>query len=268
MDVDQLAQAVRFYFNHALAPSTQRTYQSAKNRYLKFCMRGSLSPIPVGENTLCLFVAFLAEEKVAHRSIKSYLSAVRHLQISQGLRDPHIGDMSHLEQVLKGIKSTQAKRGLKPKPRLPITPEVLRKLQSVWASEAESFDHVMLWAASVVCFFGFFRAGELTVPSDAAYDPTTHLNFEDIAVDSLTRPSLLQVCLKVSKTDPFRKGVDVFIGPSGDDLCPVKAMAAYLVARGGRAGMLFHFRDGRLLTRESRICLQNPAGHGAGWPEL
>ncbi len=141
--------------------------------------------------TLCLLVAFLAEEKVAHRSIKSYLSAVRHLQISQGLRDPHI---SHLEQVLMGIKSTQAKRGLKPKPRLPNTPEVLRKRQSVWASEAESFDHVMLWAASVVCFFGFFRAGELTVPSDTAYDPSLSLVTRlDIAVGSLTRPSLLQV---------------------------------------------------------------------------
>ncbi len=140
---------------------------------------------------------------------------------------------------------------------------MLRKRQSVWASEAEYFDHVMLWAASVVCFFGFFRAGELTVPSDAAYNPTTHLNLEDMAGDSLTRP-LLQVRLKVSKTDPFRMGVDVFIGPFGDDLCPVKAMAAYLVARGGRAGMLFHFRDGRRLTRERFVSRIRQAMERAG----
>ncbi len=121
---------------------------------------------------------------------------------------------------MKGIKSVQARSGPKPRPRLPITPEILRKLRSVWVA---GFDQSMLWAAATACFFGFFRAGELTVPSDAAYDPTVHLNFEDIAMDSLTRPSGLQVRLKVSKTDPFRKGVDVFIGSSGDDLCPVRA---------------------------------------------
>ncbi len=196
-----------------------------------------------------MFVAFLAEENVAHRSIKSYLSAVRHLQISQGFQPPLIGGMTHLEQVLKGIESTQAKRGPKPRPRLPIMPDVLRKLRASWEPSVEPFDHSMLWAAAVVCFFGFFRAGELTVPSDASYDPSVHLNFGDVAVDSLTKPSLVCIRLKTSKTDPFREGVDVFIGPSGDDLCPVKALAAYLVARGGRAGMLFHFRDGRLLTR-------------------
>ncbi len=120
----------------------------------------------------------------------------------------------------------------------------------MWLEDAGSFDHKMLWAAATVCFFGFFRAGELTVPTDSAYDPTAHLNFEDVAMDSLTQPSLLQIRLKASKTDPFRRGVDVFIGYSGDSLCPVRALATYLSVRGGSSGMLFHFQDGRLLTRE------------------
>ena len=52
-------------------------------------------------------ISYLANEGLAHQTIKSYLSAVCHLQISYGHPDPHIGDMPRLEQVLKGIKSSQ-----------------------------------------------------------------------------------------------------------------------------------------------------------------
>ncbi len=61
-----------------------------------------MAPLPVSEGTLCMFVAFLANQDVSHRSIKSYLSGVRHLQISQGLQAPHIENMTQLEQVFEG----------------------------------------------------------------------------------------------------------------------------------------------------------------------
>ncbi len=63
-----------------------------------------------------------------------------------------------------------------------------------------------------MCFFGFFRSGEITVPSAGSFCPKTHLTFEDVTVDSRQAPTLLCVRLKASKTDPFRVGVDVFIG--------------------------------------------------------
>ncbi len=73
----------------------------------------------------------------------------------------------------------------------------------------------MLWTASL-CFFGFLRSGEITVPSDAAFDEGTHLSFSDVTVDRLDDPSRL----KVSKTDLFRVGVEVCMGRSGCSLCP------------------------------------------------
>ncbi len=121
LDLNHLGEDVRFYFRSALAPSTKRTYQSAKNKYIDFCSKGNLALLPISEGTLCL--------------IKPYVR-----------------------------------------------------------SEA---------------------------PTDLSGPP------------SFSKPSLLQIHLKPSKTDPFRKGVDVFIGSSGDDLCPVRAMATYLAARGG-----------------------------------
>ncbi len=61
-------------------------------------------------------------------------------------------------------------------------------------------------------------------------------------------PQLLRVRLKASKTDPFRVGVDVFIGKTDDGLSPVAAVLAYMV-RGNGPGPFFKFQDGSPLTR-------------------
>ena len=106
----------------------------------------------------------------------------------------------------------------------------------------------MLWAAATLCFCGFLRSGEVTIPTEAAFDEATHLTFSDLAVDEVQAPKVLKVHLKASKTDPFRAGVDVYVGKTGTNLCPVGAMLDYLVVRGPGQSPLF-FSDGRPLTR-------------------
>ena len=102
----------------------------------------------------------------------------------------------------------------------------------------------MLWAAVCLGFFGFMRAGEFTVPADNAYDPTAHLNTEDISVDNKANPSMARIKLKKSKTDPFRQGVDIYVGRTFGQLCPVAAILAYLAVRSLGTGSLFMFADG------------------------
>ncbi len=107
----------------------------------------------------------------------------------------------------------------------------------------------MLWTAASLCFCGFLRLEEITIPSDGAFDETRHLAFKDIALDQLNYRIVARVKLKASKTDPFWVGVDVFVGKTGGVLCPVTAMVDYLVTRRPGPGPLFIFQDGRLLTR-------------------
>ena len=64
-----------------------------------------------------------------------------------------------------------------------------------------------------------------------------------------TNPTLLKLRLKASKTDPFRKGIDVVVGRTNNKLCPVAAVLAYLAVRGNGLGFLFKFQDGKLLTK-------------------
>ena len=59
-------------------------------------------------------------------------------------------------------------------------------------------------------------------------------------IDNLKNPSVLQV--KRSKTNPFRRGVSLYVGRTGMDLCPVAAMLSYLELRGGKPGPLFVFQ--------------------------
>ena len=111
----------------------------------------------------------------------------------------------------------------------------------------------MLWAASCLCFFGFLRSGEVVAPSPQQYDPASHLCVADVKVDDRRAPSFLEVRIKASKTDPFRQGVTIYVGSTGDELCPVVAVLAYMTARGGTPRPLFQWEDGRYLTREKFV---------------
>ena len=73
-----------------------------------------------------------------------YLSHIEH----------HLPDkaMSHLELVLRGIKSLQAKSKGPVSPRLPITPDLLLKIKQVCHCHQ---DDIMLWAEALLCFSGF-----------------------------------------------------------------------------------------------------------------
>ena len=63
--------------------------------------------------------------------------------------------------------------------------------------------------------------------------------------------SLIQVRLKQTKTDPFRKGVEVFLGLLYARICPVGALIDYIVVRSATQGPLFIFLSGTPLTRQA-----------------
>ena len=63
-------------FHHSLAPSTGRSYASAKERYAAYCNKFKFSLLPASEHQLCQFVSFLASESLSHCSINCYLPAI------------------------------------------------------------------------------------------------------------------------------------------------------------------------------------------------
>ena len=124
----------------------------------------------------------------------------------------------------------------------------------------------MLWAAACVGFFGFLRAGEFTSPSLNAFDPEVHLCLSDVALDSHTSPSMVRLRIKQSKTDPFRLGVDVFLGSTGGNICPVQAIIRCIAVRSPNPGPLFVTQVGSPLTRAMLVTHLHAALQQAGIP--
>ena len=129
LDLTQLAPVVRGLFSAGLAESTRKTYKSGGAHYLRFCKQSALTPYPVSEDTLLLFIAHLHQARLAHGTVKSYLAAVPYEQIRRGLGDPAIHSMPQVEYVLKGVKKATP---VSSRRRLPITPAILLALKRVW----------------------------------------------------------------------------------------------------------------------------------------
>lgn len=96
------------------------------------------------------------------------------------------------------------------------------------------------------------------IPSASAYDPSVHLSHSDVKVDSKSAPLYVTVTIKASKTDVFRERVTLYLGRTGQDLCPVTAVLGYMAqysggSRARRSSPFFRFSNGQPLTRERLV---------------
>ena len=126
LDIRDLDPTVQYFCEQGIATTTRKTYQSAIRRFSEFCsLYNVLTPFPVSEAHLCNYASFLAIQKLSPQTIKVYLAAIRHMQITMGLPEPReFSLMPQLWLVQSGINrihNTQAST----KVRLPITPAIL-----------------------------------------------------------------------------------------------------------------------------------------------
>ena len=256
MAIPELDSLLGFYFEQGLSHSSHSSYKSGIKKFQGFCAAHNItSPFPISQSLLCYYITYLAKLSLSPATIKVYLSALRHSQVALGLPAPDRSSMPMLKLVQRGIERTRASTGLNPSrpPRLPITPAILLGIHQYWAPRRSDVDYIMLWAACSTAFFGFFRLGELTVPSDTAFDPSRHLSPADVSIDSRDSPSLVRLFLKASKTDQLREGVPIFLYKANSPLCPVAALTAYIAVRGQTPGPFFRFQDSRPLTQDRFI---------------
>ena len=119
----------------------------------------------------------------------------------------------------------------------------------------------MMWAASCLAFFGFLRSGEFTLQTAAA---APAIRASDAAVDSHTAPSVVCIHLRKAKTDPFGRGISLYLGRTGTDICPVAALLNYLSIRPRGDGPIFVHQDGSPLLKHQFITEVRQALGAAG----
>ena len=202
------------------SPSTRKVYNAGLNRYRKFCKMANRSISPASEDTLLLFTAHLATEGILASTIKVYLSAIRSSHVAAGRHDEFTKQLTpRLQQVIKGIQKQQAITSPQ-RIRRPITIEILEGIHSILTKHPQQYHNMMMWAACCMAFFGFLRSSEFTVPSPGQFDHSIHLTLSDILLDSRQSPRRVQITIKQSKTDPFRRGVTLSLGCTGHQICP------------------------------------------------
>ena len=186
--------AVHHFCEQGIAPNTNKTYQSALHRFAQFCsMYSILTPFPVSESLLCYFATHLPCQQLSPQTVKVYMAAIRYMQITKGLPEPReYSSMPRLRLVQSGIQRAHASKQAA-KIRLPITPVILMRLKEHWTPRKSEPDIVMLWAAKVLYFFGFFRADEITISTISGFEDSKHLAWGDVAIDDVHNPQSLRV---------------------------------------------------------------------------
>ena len=171
--------------------------------------------MPATEQILCLFATHLAASN-SHKSIKTALAAVRshHIDVGHHLETEK---MLRLKRVCDGIRKSRC--NVAAKERLPITIEVLERLAAVCA--LSQHEDIMFFAICCIGTYGLLRSGEIFgVPPE----------FEGLVKNSdiIRSENHVKIQLRVSKTDPFRKGTQVLVYRNQSITCPVAAVSKYL----------------------------------------
>ena len=104
--------------------------------------------------------------------------------------------MPKLKLVEKGIRRVGGAH-CNEQIRLPVTPDILRRIKALWVPRATEYNIILQWAVCCTAFFGFFRLGELLAVTSSA---TPTVSVDDVAVDN------------VHQTDQFGTGVTVVVG--------------------------------------------------------
>jgi len=107
-------------------------------------------------------------------------------------------------------------------------------------------------ASVALAFSAFLRCGEFTIPDSKEFNPAIHLTDNSISfIPLIEAPSHMVLTLPSSKSDPFRKGIEILIiHASGAHTCAVAALQS-LFRHGSKPpeSPLFVQDDGSPLSR-------------------
>lgn len=214
----QLPERVHLYAMGANATNTLRGYQADLRDFTAWCEQGGANPLPASPTTVAAYLVALADTGAAVATIQRRMAALSQAHQAAGFTPPPTADW-HVRQVMKGIRR---RLGTSQKQAAALTGRELRRLVMALPNGPLGLrDRAML----LIGHLGALRRSELVA-----------LNVEDVEVAE----NGLVVTIGWSKTDQERAGEQVGVPRRSDsDVCPMRALLAWLEVAGYTSGPLF-----------------------------
>lgn len=248
----------------AIGESTRQSYSSGVNSYIKFVDSIAISPaFPASIETLCLWISSLAmaPNYLKLGTCKVYLTAVINQHIERGFNSPLENAPPMLDRLFAGIKRLSAYTddiNNSKKPKLPITTDMLRLMSRQLNPHVrcDSLVMAMIWVAtSAMLRISEFTSDHKNNDRLLSMNQLTFIDEQDKTIECINihqhskiKRAILH--LHQSKTDPFRKGVDIIIASAE----AIQALTQYLMhtqqENQGKRSPLFRFPDGNPINRQ------------------
>jgi len=235
-----LKREASYLLNASLAAGTWTTYRRGVEKFIYFRNEVELKQEwPASEEHILLFISYLSINNFAPSTINTHIASLAFVHNVNKWPNPTEGFL--VKKLKEGCRRTNARSD----GRLPITPQMLRKLIHILPLICKSGFEVQLFrAAFLLAFFAFLRVGELASTS-SNQDLNRLISIDDINILN----SSLSLTIRYSKTDQRGLSSKIHIvGSSQPDLCPVGALLSYLQSRPPCRGPLFIHFSGEVLT--------------------
>lgn len=204
---DVLKENVNKLWMASVSVNTRSVYYKGLQCLLNFLLLSGVileqSKLPhLNEDVLIYFVTYCHSNlKLKWATIKLYLAGIRFHYLEAGFENP-FNSAVRLQCIIRGIKRSQQATT---KPRLPIDIKILNDICYLLRGGVFSPNiDKTLECMSLLAYYGFLRCSEFTVRSA---NSCTFLRICDISFSHDN--SMFILTLNSSKTDPFRKGVQI-----------------------------------------------------------
>lgn len=210
--------AAQAYARMAKAENTRRAYRAAVRAWCDWCRRRNLLPLPGAGADVAAFLAAERGRGLTPETLKLRRAAIRYLHRAAGCPVPT--DDVAVSDTLAGIRRQAAKKGYTPKKKVAATAGVLHQILAPIPTDLRGLrDRALL----LVGFAGALRRSELAAVRVEQLEQT----------ERGLRLTLPQT--KGSQTD----AVIVPLPYGHTELCPVRALTAWLEAGSIAAGPVF-----------------------------
>ena len=238
----------------SIAAQTKPKYKTAL-RMLALCQEslGRRMNLPLSNQDVLCFIAFMANRNVLDSTISKYLSAIRYAMISVGHECDNLRT-AVVNQVLKGMRNLKRdpKLAAQKKTRRAMTIPHLKLLgHALMESDLSPYMRSAVWAGSMMAFWGSSRIGELMGSYVSSFDPKSALLLSDVKMGK----EGMKVWIRSPKCcTPTGDIIEIFpiTIPALD---PMAAVLFYLEQRNRRHGQdpnlpFFLDENGRCLTKQ------------------